>query len=788
MLTQLFSGLLAGLYTRQGRQGNAASTCSSNLLVDDFSTWSTNTNSLGQWTSEDGTMTSVSASNGALTFTPSASAYFYETLACETATTNGYDAVAFSVQGPAEGSVGLELQTSTSCSESAHASYYYQVSGLTGSPQTITVPLSSFIGANLDAIQGVVWFGFSSTDFSWQFGNIELVCSGNISTSSAAPSLTAAGNKAAVMTSDISAISAKASSSSSTTSPSATSTGSCSNLLIDDWESQSRLTFLYYNAMLQSSSDDLTMASIVVSEDNHVTLTPNSTDSYFYSITPCVNTQNTYGGISLPIRAKAGTKFGIQLGSPDSCGNDTDTANIYVTTTNLGWTFDGTEQLYSIPFSKFKGLDVTKVHTLFFTGFKNAVTFGPMAFYCGNTPSQYIVPATTVPSGPTSTVPAPSGTAKAFTIDNFSSDGENALGFWHGADEGMSLTYGKNSLTIKSDDADYAFYTQISESCSDYTSYSGSYLHIAYSGSNKFSVALQQHNSQCNESIAPFPETWDSLEAARYSSANDIYMPMSHFNINQTRVVGFALLGFYSTDSTVLSKIEIVPSIPSKFTVPSKLPSGNLVFACKRPNSFAFAIDDGDPTLAQQVMQVVKEEDIKVTFFTVGAPLDDASTNLTNVYREMMADGHQIALHSFTHPKMEGLPSYEAIDWEYNNDFAAVAEAFNGLHTPYFRPPFGTEGARMRQRLALALGTETPYIVNWSVDVEDWLWAESDTPEKQLDAFKRDVAAGGNLVVMHYLYPSTVGYLREFIQIAKATGKQMMRVDQCMEDPNAPPL
>lgn len=41
---------------------------------------------------------------------------------------------------------------------------------------------------------------------------------------------------------------------------------------------------------------------------------------------------------------------------------------------------------------------------------------------------------------------------------------------------------------------------------------------------------------------------------------------------------------------------------------------------------------------------------------------------------------------------------------------------------------------------------------------------------------------------MHYLYPTTVQYLPQFIALAKATGKQLMRVDQCMEDPEAPPL
>jgi hypothetical protein len=72
--------------------------------------------------------------------------------------------------------------------------------------------------------------------------------------------------------------------------------------------------------------------------------------------------------------------------------------------------------------------------------------------------------------------------------------------------------------------------------------------------------------------------------------------------------------------------------------------------------------------------------------------------------------------------------------------------------------------------------------------VQDYLWAETSTPEKQLDNFKSDVAKGGNLVVMHYLYNTTVSYIPQFIQIAKATGKQLMRVDQCLEDPEAPAL
>jgi peptidoglycan/xylan/chitin deacetylase (PgdA/CDA1 family) len=186
-------------------------------------------------------------------------------------------------------------------------------------------------------------------------------------------------------------------------------------------------------------------------------------------------------------------------------------------------------------------------------------------------------------------------------------------------------------------------------------------------------------------------------------------------------------------------------------------------------------------------MDIVKAENVKVTFFTLGAPLLDPTTNLSNVYKEMASQGHQIAVHSYTHPKMEGLADYAAMDWEYNNDMAIVAQLF-GTSPKYFRPPFGTEGARMRYRWANHVGDANAPIVMWSVDIQDWVWATTDTPQNQITAFKSDVDKGGTISVGHYLYPSTVSYFQELIQYVKSKGLTLMRLDQCMQDPNAPPL
>ncbi|KAI1340275.1 hypothetical protein F5Y15DRAFT_53200 [Xylariaceae sp. FL0016] len=874
LFTQIVSGVLLALLADNVSAEIPTAPCTSHLVIDDFTTWSNGENKLKGATSDDSTMNATSTDGGVLTFTPNNTevSYIYEQFDCMDTTALGYDSLSFGIKGPEAASVSIELQSKNACTDTEYQSFYYTVDGLSGSMQTINVPLSNWAGANLKGVVGLLYYGFSAgmtgTDDVWQLDNIELLCAGvappadptatppappptpgtttsvipTISTTTIyvtlpgtpeGPAPTTPGSPWSTPIPTITRTTItrrptttrrpiptttswpgsgdddpwgddpwgyggwpeKRSEATAAPEPRGWTNGDdaaatdandaqCENLLIDDWPSQSRLTFLYYNALLKSSSDDGTMKSIVV-KNNRVTFTPASTDSYWYTQLGCQDAK-AYGGISLRITAPAGSQFDVQLSSTKgTCGGDS-TTDSKLTTKQLGWTFDGTEKLYSIPFSKFSGLDWSKFDMVFITNLKKAVTFGPMGMYCGSQVTEYVAPAPVEPAEPTATVAAPPSRATNLVIDKFGNKDTNALSQWHGADEGMTLTFRSNTMTLKTNDSDLMWVTQVAEKCRDMTQFDGSYLHIAYSGSNKFTVAMQQHNEACNNDIMPYPETWDSLEAARYATKSDIYIPMTHFNINRTRTIGFALKGFYTLEPTVFSKIEIVNQIPATFQVPEKLPSGNFIFACKRPNSFAFAIDDGEPKFAQQVMKTIEDAGITVTFFTVGAPLLDPTTNLSAIYNEMAQKGHQIAMHSYTHPPLEGLPDEASIDWEYGNDIRAVAKTFNGLQSAYFRPPFGTEGARMRQRLAAVV--DNPNIVQWSVDVEDWMWAESATPEKQLEAFKRDVAAGGSIVVMHYLYNSTVSYLKEFIEIAKGTGKQLMRVDQCMMDPNAPPL
>ncbi|KAH8426585.1 polysaccharide deacetylase family protein [Aspergillus melleus] len=379
------------------------------------------------------------------------------------------------------------------------------------------------------------------------------------------------------------------------------------------------------------------------------------------------------------------------------------------------------------------------------------------------------------------------------TIDTFSNNETNALGHWHGTLEDLPFTTSPGSITLYPSDPDQAYHTQLSHAqCFNLTPYQDRYLHVVFSGPATFGVSLTQHNYACDPSIHPYPETWDTVEAARYEalstaahSAREIYIPLSHFNIDHHRVVSVGFSGFYTSDPTTIYRVDLVSrtNVPHSFRVPRKLPSGTLHMRCTVPNSFAFGIDDGKPGLARRVMQILEDEGILVTFFVVGMGIKDPETNFSAVYREMKTRGHQIALHSETHRKIESLSSNDEIDAEITRNIYALKDHL-GIESRYFRPPYGTIGARTRQRLATHL--TNPQIINWSVDIEDWLWANTSTPERQLEAFYRDVRRGGNLAVVHFVSESTVGYLVDVIRGVKKMGFKVMRVDQCLGDPASP--
>jgi len=120
-------------------------------------------------------MTSISASGTTLTFNPAAKSYFYENFPCENASGEGYNYVSFTLSGPAQSSLMMELQTRSSCTATDIKRTYRNVT-VPATSSTVTVPLKDFEGANLAAITTISWSTFNKTGSSYSIGNVQFVC------------------------------------------------------------------------------------------------------------------------------------------------------------------------------------------------------------------------------------------------------------------------------------------------------------------------------------------------------------------------------------------------------------------------------------------------------------------------------------------------------------------------------------------------------------------------------------------------------------------------------------
>jgi len=120
-------------------------------------------------------MTSISATGTTLTFNPAAKSYIFENFPCENAASEGYNAVSFTLSGPTQSSLMMELQTRASCTATEVKRTYRNVT-VPATSGTVTVPLKDFEGANLAAITTISWSTFNKTGSAYSLGNVQFVC------------------------------------------------------------------------------------------------------------------------------------------------------------------------------------------------------------------------------------------------------------------------------------------------------------------------------------------------------------------------------------------------------------------------------------------------------------------------------------------------------------------------------------------------------------------------------------------------------------------------------------
>jgi len=156
----------------------------------------------------------------------------------------------------------------------------------------------------------------------------------------------------------------------------------------------------------------------------------------------------------------------------------------------------------------------------------------------------------------------------------------------------------------------------------------------------------------------------------------------------------------------------------------------------------ALTFDDGPvPERVEPLLSVLREEQVRATFFVIG----EAVAQYPDSARQLMAAGHQLGNHSYTHRRMV-FRSGEFYAREIEETDAQIrAVGFDGPLV--FRPPYGKKLVGLPQYLA-ATGRTT---VTWSVQPE----AESGPPRAaaQLVAHVLERTDPGAIILLHPWYP-----------------------------------
>jgi peptidoglycan/xylan/chitin deacetylase (PgdA/CDA1 family) len=199
-----------------------------------------------------------------------------------------------------------------------------------------------------------------------------------------------------------------------------------------------------------------------------------------------------------------------------------------------------------------------------------------------------------------------------------------------------------------------------------------------------------------------------------------------------------------------------------------------------RDHEVVLTFDDGPlPKYSNQVLQILANECIKATFFTIGK---QAQANPEGV-RKLVAAGHTVGTHSQNHPlTFEKMP-IEKAQAEIDAGIASVTAAMTdpSALAPFFRIP-GLLRAEGVENLLASRGIQV-----WSADfpADDWRHV---SPERVYQlAIQRLEASGKGILLLHDIQPRTVAALPKIIHELKVRGYRIVHVVPATADRPATP-
>ncbi|MFD5490466.1 MULTISPECIES: bifunctional polysaccharide deacetylase/glycosyltransferase family 2 protein [Streptomyces] len=224
-------------------------------------------------------------------------------------------------------------------------------------------------------------------------------------------------------------------------------------------------------------------------------------------------------------------------------------------------------------------------------------------------------------------------------------------------------------------------------------------------------------------------------------------------------------------------------------SVPAAIASGGPVIegaagrtATPAPRMIALTFDDGpDPVWTPKILDVLRRNGVRATFFTVGTRVAENP----DLARRIVAEGHQIGLHGFTHTDL-GTASAWRRSLELRETRLVIAGA-TGVTTPLLRPPYSATNKALGDAdwsAVVQAGQEGYLTVLTTLDSQDWRRPGAEA----IAAAATPAGSTGQIVLLHDAggdRSQTVTALEQLVPRLKASGWTFATVGDAVALPTA---
>jgi peptidoglycan-N-acetylglucosamine deacetylase len=225
-----------------------------------------------------------------------------------------------------------------------------------------------------------------------------------------------------------------------------------------------------------------------------------------------------------------------------------------------------------------------------------------------------------------------------------------------------------------------------------------------------------------------------------------------------------------ATNAQTMITGETFSSVPTPFVIDR---------AGYKPGLVALTFDDGpDPVWTPKILDILKRENVPATFFVIG----ENAVSEPGIVRRIVAEGHEIGNHSFTHPNLgEERPDTARLEIAATE---RAIESITGHSTRLFRAPFmGDAEPSTPDELGAVLSAQNlGYMsIGLHVDPLDWQEPSADTIVARTVAgvTGTDEFSSGQVVLLHDAggdRQATVDALPRIIEELRAKGYRFVPV------------